>query len=87
MAELYYLRTSDQSEIDLIVDHKTKQDFIEIKKTSSFSPRMLGALKKYAKKDSTAYVLYQGQNMPYHGNIHIMNYKDYLTASLYSNPN
>ena len=78
MAELYYFRTSDQNEIDVIVDHKTTQDYIEIKKTSSFSPRMLFALKRYAPKGAASYLLYQGQNMPYHGDIKIMNYKAYL---------
>lgn len=78
-AELFYLRTSDKTEIDLIVNKKNKQDFIEIKKSVTFSPRFLTAIKKYCKeKNHTGYLLYQGERFPYHGNINIINYSEYL---------
>ncbi len=78
MAELFYFRTSDKSEIDLIVDRKNTQDFIEIKKTSTFSPRFITTLKKYCEEPNQGYLLYNGKEFPHHGNIHIITYADYL---------
>lgn len=77
-AELFYFRTSDKLEIDLIVDRKNSQDFIEIKKTATFSASFITAIKKYCQDHCTGYLLYNGEKIPYHGNIKIINYADYL---------
>ena len=79
-AELFYFRTSDQAEIDLIVDKKDTQDFIEIKKTATFSPRLITSIKKYCKEHNKGYLLYNGKKFPHHGNIHIIHYADYLKS-------
>lgn len=76
--ELYYFRTSDKTEIDLIVDRKNSQDFIEIKKTSTFSPKFVSALKKYCDRNQQGYLLYNGKKFPFSANIRIINYADYL---------
>ncbi len=77
-AELLHFRTSDKTEIDLIVDKKDSQDFIEIKKTSTFSSALIKAIKKYCPENDNGYLLYNGEKFPYHGNIQIINYADYL---------
>ncbi len=77
-AELYYLRTSDKTEIDVIIDYKTQIDLIEIKKTSTFSPRLIGTLKKFLKTPHKAYLIYQGETLAPRDQINIVNYKDYL---------
>ena len=78
-AELFYLRTQDKAEIDLIVDFKTHQHFIEIKKTATAKTKMLTALKKYKTEHSQAFLLYQGDTKPNKTNeLQIMNYSDYL---------
>ena len=79
-AELYYFRTSDKTEIDLIVDRKNSQDFIEIKKTSTFSPKFVAPLKKYCDKNQQGYLLYNGKEFPFSDNISIINYADYLNS-------
>ncbi len=76
-ADLYFLRTQDKSEIDLIVDRKQSKDFIEIKKSASFSPRMASALKKYARGKCRKIILYNGEAYRY-GDVEVVNYKDYL---------
>lgn len=76
--ELYFFRTSDKAEIDLIVDKKRSKDFIEIKKSSSFSQKFISTLKKYCKEGSNGYLLYNGEKVSYHGNIRIINYAKYL---------
>ena len=76
-ADLYFLRTQDKSEIDLIVDRKQSKDFIEIKKSASFSPRMATALKKYAIGKCRKIILYNGEAYRY-GDVEVINYKDYL---------
>ena len=76
-ADLYFLRTQDKSEIDLIVDRKQSKDFIEIKKSASFSPRMASALKKYAIGKCRKIILYNGEAYRY-GDVEVINYKDYL---------
>ncbi|OHE77838.1 MAG: hypothetical protein A3F67_01170 [Verrucomicrobia bacterium RIFCSPHIGHO2_12_FULL_41_10] len=76
-AELFYFRTQDKAEIDLIVDYKQHADFIEIKKSSTYTPRMASALKSYATKPDRKLVLYQGETLQHH-EIEVLNYADYL---------
>ncbi len=75
---LYYLRTSDQAEVDLIVDKHDRQDFIEIKKTSTFLAKMARSLRTYSGRDITCYVLYNGEALPCKDYIHVLNYTQYL---------
>jgi len=77
-AELFYLRTSDKAEIDLIVDKKQTRDFIEIKKSATFTPRMLHTLEKFMTDKDQGYLLYNGDAIPYHQNIRVIHYTTYL---------
>lgn len=77
-AELFYFRTQDQAEIDLIVDKKTSADFIEIKKTKTYTTKMSLALKKFSRENNREIVLYNGETMR-HQNVEILHYSDYLT--------
>ncbi|HEU64597.1 MAG: hypothetical protein KR126chlam4_00665 [Candidatus Anoxychlamydiales bacterium] len=74
---LYYLRTYNKNEIDLIIDRKTKKDLIEIKKTSTFKSSMIQTLKKSCSKNDTCYLLYQGEKDSYN-NISILPFNEYL---------
>ncbi len=80
--EAFYLRTSDKTEIDLILDRKVSKEFIEIKKTSTFKSTMISTLKKFKSGQDNAYLLYNGERFPYHDNIHIINYQDYLSIDI-----
>ena len=83
-AGLYYFRTQDKSEIDLIVDRKQTRDFIEIKKSSTYKSKMSMALRKYATDKDTKIVLYNGKAI-LHGNVNVLPYQDYLASGFRQN--
>lgn len=76
-SNLYYFRTPDKVEIDLIVDRKDSKSFIEIKKSATFNPSMVKAMIKYDETSSQKYLLYRGEKLNYRG-INILPYWDYL---------
>ncbi len=76
-ADLYYFRTQDKAEIDLIVDRKTSKDFIEIKKTMTFMPKMVRALQQYTEKTARRMILYRGEKYQYQ-DIDVLPYQEYL---------
>lgn len=77
-AELYYLRTSHGVEVDLIIDRKNYKEFIEIKSTETFKPKMIEAAEEFMESDDKGYLLYRGKGLPALDKITIMNYQDYL---------
>lgn len=77
-AELFYYRTQHGVEIDLIVDRKTSRDFIEIKSSETFRPKMAEAIEILQDKNDKGYLLYRGKQFPYRDNVEVINYKDYL---------
>lgn len=78
--DLYYFRTSDQAEIDLIIDHRDRQSFIEIKKSATFSPRMLTHLKRYGlEKHARSWLVYNGREFVEQENLTAINYRDFLS--------
>jgi uncharacterized protein len=77
-AEFYYYRTSDGDEVDLIVDHKTHRELIEIKFNSTFNPKMIKQVDKILEKGDRGFLLYNGKSMLYGDGLIINNYKDYL---------
>ena len=78
MANLYYYRTSHGVEIDLIVDRNNRKEFIEIKKSSTFRPRMVKHLEDYIGNQDRGYLIYEGDSMPYSDNVKVLCYKEYL---------
>lgn len=78
MAELFFLRTSQGQEVDLIIDRKQKKEWIEIKNSHTFHPRMLQSIEKFVGKKDRGYLLYRGKNFPAQKEIHICSYQDYL---------
>lgn len=76
-ANLYYYRTSHGVEVDLIIDRKNTKDFIEVKHSETFKPKMLEAIEALLGKQNRGYLLYSGKTMPYE-TIRILNYKEYL---------
>ena len=78
--ELYFLRTQDKAEIDLIVDRKTQRDFIEIKKSSTYTSKMSLTLRQYAEKNDRLFVLYNGELMR-QGNVQIWPYENYFLST------
>jgi predicted AAA+ superfamily ATPase len=78
MSELFYLRTSNGVEVDLIVDRKMHKALFEIKLTSTFKPKMVHALKEFSQKSDSAYLLYTGEKFSF-PDVSIINYQEYLS--------
>jgi hypothetical protein len=79
-AELYYYRTQHGAEVDLIIDHKTHVDWIEIKSTATFRPKLLKQLIDLKKPSDQAFLLYQGEPFPYPG-VQVLHFTKYLNPS------
>lgn len=79
LTALYYFRTQDKVEIDLIVDRKSSKDFIEIKKSATFSPRMIHHLIKYTEAGCRSIMLYNGEHYQHRG-VTMIPYWEYLDA-------
>lgn len=82
--ELFFLRTQDKREVDLIIDKKNSKEYIEIKKSYSFSPMMISAIKQFITASDSGCLLYQGQSYTYQNQITISNYNDYLKCKHYT---
>lgn len=78
--ELYYFRSSDQYEIDLIVDHKNTQTFIEIKKSHSWKRSMLHNLERFKFGGSPGILVYQGDSQSIAEDLAIRNFEEYLLS-------
>lgn len=78
-SSLFYLRTSNQEEVDLIIDRKIKKELFEIKFTKSFAMKMIENIIKFLEPNDRAYLLFRGKDFSYHGNIEICNYTNYLS--------
>lgn len=76
-AELYYLKTQDKAEVDLIVDWKNSCDYLEIKKSSSYQPKMALHIKRYAQEGDRKIILYNGDAFNA-ASVEVMPYYDYL---------
>jgi len=78
-ANLYYYRTSNGVEIDLLIDRKQYKELIEIKFGATFKSSMIEPIKIIFEKGDQGYLLYAGEAFPYAGEIKILNYQHYLT--------
>ncbi len=77
-SELFYYRTSNGVEIDLIIDRKTEQEYIEIKASETYRMEMTRAIEQTKKKTERGYLLYCGKGEYSTPDLKVMNYKDYL---------
>lgn len=82
-AAFHFLRTSHGVEVDLIIDMGIRRDWIEIKKSATFRPRMVKALEAFATGPSdTATLLYEGEDLPYHKPVRIQSWSTYLARAV-----
>jgi predicted AAA+ superfamily ATPase len=78
-AELYYYRTSNGQEVDLIIDRKAHREWIEIKSSKTFHPRMMKTLENLVSPQDLGYLIYQGEAFPYYPPLKVVNTQDYLS--------
>jgi uncharacterized protein len=92
-AELFYYRTSNGMEVDLIIDRKKYKELIEIKGGETFRPKMLEAVEQIIEPDDKGWLLYNGkEKIEYPTAEHkenagtaiitVTNYKDYLDFTI-----
>lgn len=79
-ARFYFLRTSHGDEIDLIIDRRHTQEFIEIKNSHTFRPHMVKTLEKTLVDQQKGLLIYRGREIPYSEPVSIVNYADFLTG-------
>jgi predicted AAA+ superfamily ATPase len=77
-AELFYYRTSNGVEVDLIIDKKTEKEFFEIKTSETFRTEMTRAIVRLKKKEERGFLLYRGKEIDSTPDLRIMNYRKYL---------
>lgn len=77
-SELFYLRTSNGIEVDLLIDRKTEVEFIEIKTSETYRREMTKAIEIFKKEKEQGYLLYQGRTLPSYAKLRIINYRDYF---------
>ena len=75
---MFFYRTSNQNEIDLIVDYRNSAEVIEVKNSKTFNPRMIKTIELFVADGGKGYLLYQGIELPYSDQIRIMPYQKYL---------
>lgn len=76
---LYYLRTSHGDEIDIIVDHKSYLDVIEIKSSATANQKFVKNLDKYSSTKDNKKIIYRGKSEQIFGT-EFCNYNDYLVS-------
>jgi predicted AAA+ superfamily ATPase len=76
--QLYFYRSSNGLEVDLIIEKHNQRTWIEIKKSATFIKKMITPIEKLKADEDKAILLYQGERMPPFNNIEIMPVDDYL---------
>lgn len=76
--DFYYYRTSHGVEVDMIIDHRSWKELIEIKSSETFRPQMTSSIEKMMTKGDKGYLLYKGAGFPYRDELKVMNYAEYL---------
>ncbi len=79
-SELFYYRTTNGVEVDLIIDRKQYREFIEIKHSETYSTRMKSAISELANTPDQAVLIYQGETLNLDLKVRIVNYQEFLTA-------
>lgn len=77
-AELFFFRESNGNEINLIIDRKTSQDYVEIKASHTYRPSMSRMLLHMRKQANHLYVVYRGRELESLPGMTILNYKSFL---------
>ncbi|MBI5216803.1 MAG: ATP-binding protein [Ignavibacteriae bacterium] len=77
-SELFYYRTSNGVEVDVIIDRKSYREFVEIKASETFRPDMTKSIKQIKKDKERGYLIYQGKSLDTVSDIKILQYGNYL---------
>lgn len=78
-SEMYFYRTSNHVEIDLLIEDGLNLQMVEIKSSKTFRPNMVKSMESIITENDTGYLLYQGDELPYVKNIKIWPYQKFLS--------
>ncbi len=78
---LSFYREQRGREIDLILNHPTQRDLIEIKNSSTFKKKMVESMERLSEEGDRGYLVYRGEDFPYAGPIDIVNYHNFLKGA------
>ncbi len=79
-AEMFYYRTSNGVEVDLIIEGKPKREFIEIKTSQTYRHQMSRSLLQLKQIKDVALLLYRGKSLESGPGLKVVNYRTYLDA-------
>lgn len=75
---LYFIRTSNQVEVDLIIEEPGTKTWIEVKKTSTPRLSMCKSIESLKPASEPGFIIYEGENYSFSGGMKAVNYKNYL---------
>ena len=79
-SDMYFYRTSNHVEIDLLIEDGLNLKMVEIKSSKTFRPNMVKSMESIITENDTGYLLYQGDEFPYFENIKIWPYQKFLSV-------
>lgn len=77
-ADLFFFRESNGNEIDLIIDRKGKQDYMEIKVGHTYRPEMARALARLGGEATRTYIVSRGREIEGDAKLRLVNYRSFL---------
>ena len=77
-SEMYFYRTSNHVEVDLLIEDGLNLKMVEIKNSKTFRPKMVKPMESILRKNDTGYLLYQGEEFPYTKEIKILPYQKFF---------
>ncbi|HCA81693.1 MAG TPA: hypothetical protein DEP53_18340 [Bacteroidetes bacterium] len=77
-SELFFYRTSNGVEVDLIIDRKSEREYFEIKTSETYRSEMIRPIESIKKKSEKGYLLYRGKGEHSTPDLQIINYKRYI---------
>jgi hypothetical protein len=83
--EPYFIRTSNDTEIDLVLEQGLNKQLIEIKTTSTFKTKFITNLERFLSPGDNGFLLYQGEDYPVKNNILALNYQNFLSSNIKKN--
>ena len=77
-SQMYFYRTSNHVEVDLIIENGLHKEIIEIKSSYTFKPMMVKPIESILSNLDEGFLLYQGDEFPFSESIKIWPYQKYL---------
>jgi len=77
-SQLYFYRTSNQVEVDLLIENGLNLKMVEIKNSKTFKPKMVKPMESILRENDTGFLIYQGEEINYTNTIKILPYHKFL---------